>query len=146
MKRCAGSPSSALILKTVFRWPPPRAAEVPMRTAQRWLSRYRTDGLDGLKRRSRSDQSRRKLPDELVALTEGLGLRQPRLSCAVIHRRVAVIAKGRDWPAPSYGTVYSIIQALDPAMVTLALDGPTAYRNRFELIYRHRASAPNALW
>lgn len=26
-----------------------RAADVPIRTAQRWLSRYRLEGLDGLK-------------------------------------------------------------------------------------------------
>lgn len=123
-----------------------RAAGVAIRTAQRWLSRYRADGLDGLRRRSRSDQSRRKLPEALVALIEGLALRKPRLSCAAIHRRIAVIAQARDWPVPSYSTVHSIIRALNPAMVTLALDGAVAYRNRFELIHRQRASAPNALW
>jgi len=31
-------------------------------------------------------------------------------------------------------------------MVALALDGPAAHRNRYELIHRHRAEAPNALW
>ncbi len=120
-----------------------RAAGVPVRTVQRWLSRYRADGLDGLRRQSRSDQSRRKLPDARV---EGLALRKSRLSCAAIHRRIVVIAQARDWPVPSYSTVRSIIRALDPAMVTLALDGAAAYRDRFELIHRHRASAPNALW
>lgn len=123
-----------------------RAAGVPTRTAQRWLSRYRAKGLDGLKRKERSDQNTRRLPDDLIALIEGLALRKPRRSCAAIHRRVAHAAESRDWPVPSYGTVHSIIRALDPAMVTLAQDGPAAYRDRFELIYRHRASAPNAIW
>src|ERR1700722_13730599 len=31
-------------------------------------------------------------------------------------------------------------------MVTLAHDGAAAYRDRFELIYRHRAAQPNAMW
>ena len=31
-------------------------------------------------------------------------------------------------------------------MVTLALEGSAAYRDRFELIHRHRAERPNALW
>ena len=122
------------------------AAEVPVRTAQRWLSRFRTDGFDGLKRRSRSDANTRRFPDKLVALVEGLALGKPRLSVAVIHRRVTAVAESRGWSVLSYGSVYSIVRAIDPAMVTLAQDGPAAYRDRFELIHRHRASAPNALW
>ena len=31
-------------------------------------------------------------------------------------------------------------------MVMLAQDGPAAFRDRYELIYRHRAEGPNALW
>ncbi|MCA0858834.1 helix-turn-helix domain-containing protein [Phaeobacter italicus] len=75
-----------------------RAADVPIRTAQRWLSRYQAFGLEGLKRRVRSDAKIRKLPRELVRLIEGLALRKPRLSSAAIHRRVAVAAKVQDWP------------------------------------------------
>ncbi|MCA1775531.1 MAG: Mu transposase C-terminal domain-containing protein [Loktanella sp.] len=123
-----------------------RAADVPIRTAQRWLSRYREQGLEGLKRRIRSDGNKRKLPEELVRVIEGLALRKPRLSCAAIHRRIAAAAKSRGWPIPSYGTVHSITRALDPAMVTLAQEGAAAYRDRYELIYRHRASIPNAIW
>lgn len=123
-----------------------RASEVPVRTAQRWLFRYKAEGLDGLRRRHRSDGDRRKLPDELVRLIEGMALRKPRLSCAAIHRRIAVVATNQDWHIPSYGTVWSIIRALDPGMVTLAQDGTAAYRDCYELIYRHRAVAPNALW
>ena len=37
----------------------------------------------------------------------------------------------RDWP---------------PAMVTLAQDGPAAFRDRYELLYRHRAEGPNTIW
>jgi hypothetical protein len=31
-------------------------------------------------------------------------------------------------------------------MVTLAQNGPAAFRGRYELIYRHRAACPNAIW
>jgi putative transposase len=50
------------------------------------------------------------------------------------------------WCLPSYSTVYAILAVLDPAMVTLAQEGAAAFRDRYELIYRHRAAAPNAIW
>ena len=121
-------------------------AGVPLRTAQRWLARYRRDGLAGLARPVRSDAGAHRAPSELVALVEGLGLKRPRSSAAAIHRRVRDVATARGWRAPSYGTVHAILSRLDPAMVTLAQDGPAAYRDRYELIHRHRAGAPNALW
>ncbi|SDR99635.1 putative transposase [Brevibacterium sandarakinum] len=40
----------------------------------------------------------------------------------------------------------SILEGLDPALVTLALDGPVAYRDQYELIYRHTAERPNDTW
>lgn len=111
-----------------------RAADVPIRTAQRWLSRYREHGLDGLRRWTRSDGDKRKLPGDLVRLIEGMALRKLRLSCAAIHRRIAALAKTRDWPLPSCGTTHSIIRALDPEMIKLAQEGSAAYRDRYELI------------
>jgi putative transposase len=39
-----------------------------------------------------------------------------------------------------------MVRQLRPAMGTLAQDGPAAFRDRYELIYRHRAEGPNALW
>ena len=99
-------------------------AGVPLRTAQRWLARYRRDGLAGLARLGRSDAGARRVPDDLVALIEGMGLTWPRPSAAAIHRRVRDAAAAQGWRAPSYGTVHAILSRLDPAMVTLALDGP----------------------
>jgi DNA invertase Pin-like site-specific DNA recombinase/transposase InsO family protein len=121
-------------------------AGVAVRTAQRWLARYRACGLAGLARTARADTGRRRVPAELAGLIEGLALRKPRPTVAAIHRRALAAARQHGWPAPSYGTVYAIARALDPAMVTLAQDGQPAFRDRFELIWRHRASRPNALW
>ena len=123
-----------------------RQAGVPIRTAERWLARYRQRGLAGLARPVRSDAAVHRLPADLVALIEGMGLKKPRASAAAIHRRVRDVATAHGWYLPSYSTVYAILAALDPAMVTLAHEGAAAFRDRYELIHRHRAEAPNALW
>lgn len=123
-----------------------RDAGVPLRSVQRWLARYRATGLAGLVRAKRSDTGHRKFPAELVEVIEGMALRKPRPSVAAIHRRMLELATQRQWTPPSYSSVYGIVRCLNPAMVTLAQDGPAAFRDRYELIYRHRAACPNALW
>ena len=123
-----------------------RDAGVPARTAERWLARYRRGGLASLARPTRRDAGARRVSADLVALVEGMALEPPQLSAAAVHRRVGAIAEAQGWHVPSYGTVHAIVAALDPAMVTLAQEGAAGYRDRFELIYRHRAEAPNALW
>lgn len=72
-----------------------RNADVPMRTLERWLTRYRRDGLAGLTRRVRGDVGTHRLPPDLVTLIEGMGLKKPRSSAALIHRRVAKVAKAK---------------------------------------------------
>jgi putative transposase len=42
--------------------------------------------------------------------------------------------------------VRSIVNGLDPGMVTLALEGPASYRDKHELLLRRRADHPNAIW
>jgi len=123
-----------------------RNAGVPLRSVQRWLARYRVTGLVGLARTERSDTGDRKFPAELVGLIEGMALRKPRPSIAAIHRRITALATERKWTPPSYGSVYGIVRRLNPAMVTLAQDGPAVFRDRYELIHRHRAACPNAVW
>jgi putative transposase len=129
--------------------PLPRAAGeagVALRTAQRWLTRYRAAGLAGLVRPTRTDQGTRRLPDELRLLIEGLALRPPAPSAAHVHRVVVDVAEDQGWPVPSYATVYAIVRGIDPAMRTLALDGDKRYREVFDLIHRREASRPNEIW
>jgi len=102
--------------------------------------------LAGLARKPYPDRGHRDLPAGLEQLIEGLALRRPRLSCAAVHREVAAVANVRGWPVPSYDTVYSVIRQLDPALVTLAHEGPKVYADRFELLYRREASRPNEMW
>ncbi len=122
------------------------AAGVPLRTAQRWLARYRTDGLVGLARAPRADRGLRRTHPELVALVEGLALVEPRLSVATIARRAARGAEAHGWPTPSYSTVRAIVAGLDPQLATLAHDGTAAWLDRFELALRRQSEHPNDIW
>ena len=124
----------------------PRAAGVPVRTVRRWLERFRRNGVEGLARTERADRGRRRLPEELVRTVEGMALARPPPSAAAIHRHLADLALERGWPVPEPRTVRAIVAAIVPAMRTLAHEGSAAYRDRYELIHRHRADRPNALW
>ena len=64
--------------------------DTPLRTLQRWLARYRWQGLAGLARAARSDRGTRQLPPALVAVIEGIALQMMRsFSWAGQYRRRA---------------------------------------------------------
>jgi putative transposase len=123
-----------------------REAGTSLRTLQRWHRLYKTGGLAALEQRPRTDAGTRRTPAELVAFMERLALTRPRPSIATLHRLTVAEAARLGHPAPSYATVRAVVRALDPALVTLALEGPAAYRDRHELVFRHRAERPNATW
>ena len=123
-----------------------RDTGVGLRTLERWHARYRTEGYTGLGTRRRADAGSHHLPSELVSLIEGLALSKPRPTIITIHRKISAICEEGGWPAPSYGVVRAIIADLDPGMVTLALEGPTSYRDKYELALRRQAEHPNAMW
>jgi putative transposase len=120
--------------------------QIPLRTAQRWLSIYRHQGLAGLARQTRADRGWRRFPQQLIRLIEGLALRTPPPSAAFVQRQVASVAQEHGWPVPSYSTVSAVMQQLAPGMVTLAHKGSKAYREAFDLLYRREAARPNELW
>ncbi|GAB3045095.1 Mu transposase C-terminal domain-containing protein [Sediminivirga luteola] len=123
-----------------------RETGTALRTLERWHHLYKSGGIAALEPQRRTDAGTRRTPTELVAFVERLALTRPRPSIAALHRLTVAEAERLDHPAPSYATVRNIVGALDPALVTLALDGPTAYRDRHELVFRHRAERPNATW
>ena len=102
----------------------------PVRTLRRWAARYRDGGLVGLVRCGHFDAGSRKLHTDLAQQIEALAVQKPRLSAASIHRRIAEAAKAEGHPVPSYATVRRVMEALDPAMLCLVHEGPTAYRDR----------------
>jgi putative transposase len=75
-------------------------AAVSLRTAQRWVRRYRECGLAGLVRTGRTDRGRRRrLHDELRQLAEGLALQRPPLGPTAIHRELCRVADARGYTA-----------------------------------------------
>lgn len=63
-------------------------AGISLRTARRWLARYRADGPAGLARPTRPEAGKRTFPKELVELIEGMALLKPPPSIVTIHRRL----------------------------------------------------------
>lgn len=122
-------------------------AAVSLRTAQRWVRRYRECGLAGLIRTGRADRgTRRRLHDELRQLAEGLALQRPPLGPTAIHRELCRVADARGYSPPRFSTVYSAIRGLPAALKTLALEGEKSYREAFDLIHRREAARPNEIW
>jgi len=120
---------------------------LPLRTVQRWLAQYRRDGFAGLARRQRSDRRQpHGLPPELTQMIEGLALRKPPPTVALVHRQVRDVALRNGWPVPNYHRVYRVMKHLDPALVTLAHDGSKIYRTTYDLLYRREAEKPNDIW
>src|SRR4051794_40823002 len=117
-----------------------------LRTATRWAGQYRRDGLAGLARKGRSDRGKRRLSDTLRQAIEGLALKKPPLSAASIHRQAVALAGQLGESPPGYDAVYHLVRDLDPALVTLAHEGTKAYADAFDLVHRHKASGPNAVW
>src|SRR5215217_19141 len=120
---------------------------IPLRTVQRWLAQYRRNGFAGLARRQRSDRSQpHGLHPELKQMIEGLALRKPPPTVALVHRQVRDMALRNGWPVPIYHRVYRVIKHLVPALVTLAHDGSKTYRTTYDLLYRREAEKPNDIW
>jgi putative transposase len=123
-----------------------RETGISTRTLQRWLRLYRAGGASALDLGPRVDAGTRRIDPGMVRLIEGLALTKPRPSMATLHRLTAAEAGRRGALAQSYSVVREIVQALDPALVTLALEGPASYRDRHELVLRRRADRPNQIW
>ena len=124
-----------------------RQHAMTLRTLQRWVQRYRQDGIAGLARQRRSDKGkRRQLSAQLHELIEALALETPRRSIATIHRLVGEVAGRQHQTQPSYDTVYNLVKTLDPALITLAHDSVKSYQQAYDLLYRHEAENPNAIW
>lgn len=123
-----------------------KEAGIGLRTLQRWKKRYLGGGIDALDHGSRADRGTRRTSSALVSFIERLALTRPRPSLAMLHRLARAEAERSGITPPSYSTVRSIAQSLDPALVTLALEGPASYRDKHELVFRRRAEHPNATW
>ena len=124
------------------------AAECGMseRTLRRWLTAWRTNGIQGLERTRRSDAgAARKLAPDMEAHVRDMATRRPRPTAAAIHRKVQAEAKARGLDGASYSVVAGIVRGIGPARIPAATDA-AAYRDRHELVHRRDASASNEMW
>jgi putative transposase len=122
-------------------------ADVTLRTAQRWVERYRKDGLSSLSRKERIDQgSRRVISNRMLETIEGLALERPRVPIAAIYRELKEFATQTGEPLPSYPAVYRVVRAMPASLLTLAHQGSRVYSESFDLVHRREASKPNAIW
>lgn len=119
-----------------------RTSGMSLRTLSRWKAALAADGAAGLDRRPRRDRGARRTDPRLVRQIEDLALTKPLASTATIHRVVAGTAAHLGCPAPSYSTVRDIVNALDPGLVTLALEGPTSYLDKYDWPCAARPSDP----
>jgi putative transposase len=115
------------------------------RTLQRWLIRYRAEGLAGLGRIRRNDRGKLHLPDHLVRLTRVLASKRPRPPIAAIHRKIRGLAVAEGCRAPSYSSIARIASAIPAGQIAVISD-PAAYRDNHELVHRREASASNEMW
>jgi putative transposase len=87
-----------------------REANIPYRTLQYWLERYRTSGLAALARKPRIDRGRRrKLSAALQEAIEGLALKKPPLSIRVVCNQAKLLADRLGEEAPTYDLVYDVV-------------------------------------
>ena len=127
--------------------PVARESGIPLRTAQRWVADYRALGLPGLARRPRVDRGRRRAASpELIKLVEGLAVQRPPLSALAIWREVRMLLEASGEAGPSPDTIERIIRSIPAGLLTLGREGGKAYRDRFDLVLRRDATAPNELW
>jgi len=122
-----------------------RAGTTSERTLQRWLGRYRAEGLAGLARVPRSDRGRLDLPDHLVELARDLAIKHPRPPVSAIHRKVQKVAVAEGHRAPSYSAVARIVRAIPTSQIAAASD-TAAYRDEHELVHRREAATSNEMW
>jgi transposase len=65
-----------------------RTHQLSKSAVQRWVRRYREQGLVGLVTTARKDKGKsRRLPEQAITLVEGLALQTPPRSAAAIHRK-----------------------------------------------------------
>ena len=84
------------------------AAGVPLRTAQRWLTAYRTQGAIGLRRSGRADKNRHRLPHELLEGDRGHGP-SPTTAARYLARQAGHMTLRVDAEAtPSGGSIWCL--------------------------------------
>lgn len=121
--------------------------KLSIRTARRWVTNYKAQGINGLIRQKRNDTGKMRSTSNLIRqAVEGMYLQSRERSIANIYRNLKEYLTKQDTKCPSYRTICHLIKGLPAAIVTLARQGDKAYKQQYDLLYRHEANGPNKLW
>jgi putative transposase len=119
--------------------------EVSERTIRRLITKFKALGLDGLKRKRRSDKGAPKVSDNSTKFIKGRILEFPELSCTVIHRQLNRLSNHSAEYKATYNQIRYIKKSLSEDMVVLARSEKEFEETR-EILFRHEAVYPNEVW
>ncbi|KAJ6634345.1 Transposase for transposon Tn552, partial [Pseudolycoriella hygida] len=111
--------------------------QIPIRTLNLWLKKYRQNRLLGVLRKCNS---------ELVQSIEGLYLKNPTLSIRNIYVLVQKYCFLNNLKLPSYRTVCRIIDNISDDIVLLNAKGSKVYKQSYDFLHRWSASYANEIW
>jgi len=124
-----------------------RAQELGLseRTLRRLICKFKSIGLNGLKRKKRSDKGAPRVSVNSTQFIKGRILEFPELSCTVIQRQLSRLNNhSADYKA-SYHQIRFIKMNLSDDIITLARSEKDFEETR-ELLFRHEATFPNEVW
>lgn len=120
---------------------------IPRRTLNFWISKYKEQGLVGLSRKSRCDKGiGRKSDKSIMEFIEALCLHYPNASASNIHKLVSEHYKESDLYIPSYRTVCKIISNIPADLKFLKQQGTKAYKQKYDLLHIRNSNKSNEIW
>ena len=86
---------------------------VTIRTLQRWVAQYKTNGLQNLDRKNRSDRGKyRKITDQTKGTIEGLFLHKKNITIANITRKLNEYCVEKNTTPANYYTVRKVVRSI----------------------------------
>ena len=120
---------------------------INLRTLQRWVKDYKTNGLLGLSRKKRKDSGNyRSVQNNLKDAIEGLALKKENISVATITRIVNEYCIEQKLNAVNYYTIRKVIKKIPDDLKVLAKNGDKVYGDKYEMIIRRTSKYPNQIW
>jgi putative transposase len=119
--------------------------QVSERTIRRLINKFKAHGLDGLKRKKRSDKGAPKVSENSTKFIKGRILEFPELSCTVIQRQLNRLASHSTEYKATYNQIRYIKNSISEDMATLARSEQEFEETR-ELLFRHEGVYPNDIW
>jgi len=120
-------------------------AGVSRKTIGRLIEKFKTGGIDALRRKIRADKGQQRVSENTFKFIKGKLLTHPQLSFAMIQRQLDRLnAHAAEFTA-SYQQIRRIKQSLSEDLLILA-QSEKEFEETRELLIRHEAAFPNEMW